>query len=108
MPSDGQLTSKNLSGNHSIVVPPDPIPNSEVKRNRADGSVGSPHVRVGHFQTPNTTKPVANATGFFHFSLELTTRTWGNKKSERSEAQTHVEVDKCSRQYRHFRHPWRS
>ena len=28
------------------------IPNSEVKRNRADGSVGSPHVRVGHFQAP--------------------------------------------------------
>ncbi len=77
MPSDGQLTSKNLSGNHSIVVPPDPIPNSEVKRNRADGSVGSPHVRVGHFQTPNTIKPVANATGFFRFSLELTTQTWG-------------------------------
>ena len=43
---------KNLSGNHSIVAPPDPIPNSEVKRNRADGSVGSPHVRVGHFQAP--------------------------------------------------------
>ena len=43
----------NLSGNHSIVAPPDPIPNSEVKRNRADGSVGSPHVRVGHFQAPN-------------------------------------------------------
>ena len=53
MPSDGQLTSNNLSGNHSIVAPPDPIPNSEVKRNRADGSVGSPHVRVGHFQAPN-------------------------------------------------------
>ncbi|MFB2686041.1 hypothetical protein ACE02B_12635, partial [Shewanella mangrovisoli] len=25
----------------------------EVKRNRADGSVGSPHVRVGHRQAPN-------------------------------------------------------
>ncbi len=42
-----------MSGDNSIVVPPDPIPNSEVKRNRADGSVGSPHVRVGHRQTPN-------------------------------------------------------
>ena len=52
MPSDGQLTSKNLLGDNSIVVPPDPIPNSEVKRNRADGSVGSPHVRVGHRQAP--------------------------------------------------------
>ncbi len=52
MPSDVELTSKNLLGDNSIVVPPDPIPNSEVKRNRADGSVGSPHVRVGHRQAP--------------------------------------------------------
>ena len=29
-----------------------PIPNSEVKRISADGSVGSPHVRVGHCQVP--------------------------------------------------------
>ena len=44
---------QNLSGDNSIVVPPDPIPNSEVKHNRADGSVWFPHVRVGHRQTPN-------------------------------------------------------
>ena len=43
----------NLSGNHRVVAPPESIPNSEVKRNIADGSVGSPHVRVGHFQAPN-------------------------------------------------------
>lgn len=35
---------------HSELEPPDPIPNSEVKRLSADGSVGSPHVRVGHRQ----------------------------------------------------------
>ena len=29
---------------------PDSIPNSEVKRSNADGSVGFPHVRVGHRQ----------------------------------------------------------
>ncbi|WP_205676518.1 hypothetical protein, partial [Alteromonas portus] len=28
------------------------IPNSEVKRISADGSVGLPHVRVGHCQVP--------------------------------------------------------
>ena len=28
-----------LPGGYSSVVPPDPIPNSEVKRTRADGSV---------------------------------------------------------------------
>ena len=32
------------------MVPPDPMPNSEVKRRSADGSVGSPHVRVGNCQ----------------------------------------------------------
>ncbi len=32
------------------MEPPDPIPNSEVKRVIADDSVGSPHVKVGHYQ----------------------------------------------------------
>ena len=35
------------------MEPPDTIPNSEVKRLSADGSVGFPHVRVGHCQAPN-------------------------------------------------------
>ena len=39
-----------MFGNHSELDPPDPIPNSEVKRCIADGSVGFPHVRVGHRQ----------------------------------------------------------
>ena len=39
-----------MFGDHSELDPPDPIPNSEVKRFSADGSVGSPHVRVGHRQ----------------------------------------------------------
>ncbi len=39
-----------MLGDHSVVDPPDSMPNSEVKRNSADGSVGSPHVRVGHRQ----------------------------------------------------------
>ena len=38
------------SGDHSAVVLPDSIPNSEVKCCNADGSVGLPHVRVGHRQ----------------------------------------------------------
>ncbi len=45
---------QNLPGGHSAVVPPDPMPNSEVKRRSADGSVGSPHARVGHCQASNT------------------------------------------------------
>jgi len=33
------LCFNRLPGGYSSVVPPDPIPNSEVKRARADGSV---------------------------------------------------------------------
>ena len=44
---------KNLLGDHSVVDPPDSMPNSEVKHNSADGSVGLPHVRVGHRQALN-------------------------------------------------------
>ena len=43
-------TGDSLSDEHSELEPPDPISNSEVKRLSADGSVGSPHVRVGHRQ----------------------------------------------------------
>lgn len=41
---------KDFPDGQSAVVPPDSIPNSEVKRSDADGSVGIPHVRVGHHQ----------------------------------------------------------
>ncbi len=44
------INKQNLLGDHSIMDPPDPMPNSVVKRNSADGSVGPPHVRVGHRQ----------------------------------------------------------
>ena len=39
-----------MLGDHSECDPPDPISNSEVKPFSADGSVGPPHVRVGHRQ----------------------------------------------------------
>ena len=39
-----------LLDDHRALEPPDPIPNSVVKRCIADGSVGFPHVRVGHRQ----------------------------------------------------------
>ena len=39
-----------LLGDHSEIEPPETIPNSEVKPLSADGSVGLPHVRVGHCQ----------------------------------------------------------
>ena len=39
-----------LPDDHSELEPPDPFSNSAVKRFSADGSVGFPHVRVGHRQ----------------------------------------------------------
>ena len=43
-----------MPGGNSNVVPPESIPNSEVKHVSVDGSVGSPHVRVEHRQAPNS------------------------------------------------------
>ena len=45
----GWCTTSLLDDNRA-VEPPESIPNSEVKRSIADGSVGLPHVRVGHRQ----------------------------------------------------------
>ena len=50
------------------MVPPDPIPNSEVKRRCADGSVGFPHVRVGHRQVVNV-EPRAEWLGVFAYGV---------------------------------------
>ena len=45
-----QTITALFPGGHGALVPPDPIPNSEVKRCIADDSVGPPHVKVGHRQ----------------------------------------------------------
>jgi hypothetical protein len=51
-PPERPARFKNLPGGYSGREPPDTIPNSEVKLPSADGSVGLPHVRVGHRQAP--------------------------------------------------------
>ncbi len=53
---------KELLDDHRALEPPDPIPNSVVKRRIADGSVGFPHVRVGHRQAP-IPKPLISLAG---------------------------------------------
>ncbi len=58
-----------MSDDISELEPPDPIPNSAVKRLSADGSVGSPHVRVGHRQAFIETQ--ASAWVFFAWILGL-------------------------------------
>ena len=63
------LSTKNLPGGTSAVVPPDPMPNSEVKRRSADGSVGSPHARVGNCQTSNKTKGSVGRLGLLFYLL---------------------------------------
>ena len=52
--------------------PPDSMPNSEVKRCNADGSVGIPHVRVGHRQVRNKREPQREIVEVFLF--------WGNEE----------------------------
>ena len=53
---------------HRAVVPPESMPNSEVKRSIADGSVGFPHVRVGHRQVLNV-EPRAEELGVFVYGV---------------------------------------
>src|SRR5471032_971946 len=60
---------QNLPGGTSAVVPPDPMPNSEVKRRSADGSVGSPHARVGNCQASNKWKTPVERLGFFAMGI---------------------------------------
>ena len=59
------IFSTSLPGGHCKWVPPDPIPNSEVKLLSADDSVGSRHVKVGHCQAL-IQNPVSVRSGFFY------------------------------------------
>ena len=65
---------QNMPGGNSAVVPPDPMPNSAVKRRSADGSVGSPHARVGNCQTSIRKSPVERL-GFFAFVIRKNTHS---------------------------------
>ena len=55
----------DLPGGNSEWEPPDPFSNSEVKTLSADGSVGSPHVRVGHRQALNSKALILRSGLFF-------------------------------------------
>ncbi len=65
-----RATLHRLPGDISAVAPPDPIPNSEVKRSCADGSV-HPHARVGHRQVLSES-PSSNGRAFFFLAAEKT------------------------------------
>jgi hypothetical protein len=66
---------QNLPGGNSAVVPPDPMPNSEVKRRSADGSVGSPHARVGHCQALIKVESLMRKHGAFCCAWNTQSRT---------------------------------
>ena len=72
---------QNLPGGLSAVVPPDPMPNSEVKRRSADGSVGSPHARVGNCQASNKTKGSVERLGLLFYLLFVGERSPDQDKS---------------------------
>jgi hypothetical protein len=66
-----------LPGNHRELEPPDPIPNSVVKWFIADGSVGIPHVRVGHCQASKLKTPsILDAGGFFYLGISNNLRSY--------------------------------
>lgn len=59
-----KVIKTEYSGDYSAVVLPESIPNSEVKCRNADGSVGIPHVRVGHRQIELKRPRCSNTAGF--------------------------------------------
>ena len=67
------------------MEPPESIPNSEVKRSNADGSVGFPHVRVGHHQGLIREKPqVRDSLRFFALGIGEKSGEKGNDKRSES------------------------
>lgn len=46
-----------MPGKNSVMVPPETIPNSEVKHFNADGITGFPRVRVGNYQATHKKQP---------------------------------------------------
>ena len=61
------IEHKGLPGGIGGLVPPDPIPNSEVKLPSADDSVRFPHAKVGHCQALNAKPSIRKYRGFFYF-----------------------------------------
>ena len=69
MPQGVSVNQASLPGDNRALEPPDSIPNSEVKRRIADGSVGLPHVRVGHRQASKKENPGHIVAGVLFFRM---------------------------------------
>ena len=62
--------SNDFPDDNSGLAPPESISNSEVKRSSADGSVGFPHVRVGHRQDFFASAPLGPRFFFARLSFD--------------------------------------
>ena len=71
--------SAELPDDNSEREPPDSIPNSEVKPLSADGSVGLPHVRVGHCQASKLKGLILRGEPFFTFIRKATGILWNTR-----------------------------
>ena len=68
-----------MPDDNSEREPPDSIPNSEVKAFSADGSVGLPHVRVGHCQASKLKGLILRGKPFFTFIRRATEILWNSR-----------------------------
>ena len=59
------MSGEALSGDHGTVVPPVPIPNTEVKRCCADDSMATGHAKVGRCQINTPRITLKSNAGFF-------------------------------------------
>ncbi len=75
----------------SECEPPDPIPNSEVKPLSADGSVGLPHVRVGHRQALKYKTSLRKLGEVFYYSRFIYISGFACYKSSRCPCCAHAE-----------------
>ena len=73
-----------MPDDNSEREPPDSIPNSEVKPLSADGSVGLPHVRVGHCQASKFKGLILRGEPFFFTFIGRATEILGNSRLEDS------------------------
>ena len=71
--------SAELPDDNSEREPPDSIPNSEVKPLSADGSVGLPHVRVGHCQASKLKGLILRGEPFLTFIRRATEILWNSR-----------------------------
>src|SRR5262249_60470508 len=75
------------SGDSSVVVPPVPIPNTEVKRCSPDGSTATGRARVGRRQNKNPGELITGVSAFNDDGSEHNSRPKRNEREIDGKAQ---------------------